>query len=170
MEQLLKSFGIEWKILIWQVINFAVLFLILSKFLYKPLKKIIAEREKKIAASLKDAEELKKKSKEIEGEFKKQMASQRLEIEEMNKKARQAQEKLRVELKEQAEKEAKRIIAEAKETALKEKEQIISGIETQVKQLAVALASKVLEKEIDEEKERRLLTETLEILKQKNLL
>lgn len=168
MEQLLKSFGIEWEILIWQVVNFGVLFWILSRFLYKPLKKVIHDREKKIAASLHEADQLKKKSKEMEGEFKRQMSDQRKEIEEMHEKARKANEQLRKELRAQAEGEAKRIIEEARAAADEDKKEIMASVEDEVKRLAVALAGKVLEKEIDETKEMELMTEAVDMLKSRD--
>lgn len=165
MDQLLKSFGIEWKILIWQVINFGVLFFILSRFLFKPLKKAIHDREKKISASLHEADQLKKKSKEMENEFNRQMRDQRKEIEEMHAKARAANEKLKVELRFQAEEESKRMIAEARASAEEEKKEIMTSLEDEVKGLAIALAGKVLEREIDEEKEKELMKKAVDILK-----
>ncbi len=165
MDQLLKSFGIEWKILIWQVINFVVVFFILSRFLYKPLKKAIHDREKKISASLHTADQLKKKSKEMEDEFNQKMADQRKEIEDMHGKARAANEKLKAELRSQAEEESKRMITEAKTRAEEEKREIMISLESEVKKLAIALAGKILEKEIDGEKEKELMKEAIEALK-----
>ncbi len=164
MEQFLKSFGIEWKMLIWQVINFGVLFLILSKLLYKPLQKSIHDRGKKISAGLREAEQLKKKSKEMEDEFKREMSLQRKDIDEMHEKAKAANEKLRAELRIQAEEESKRIVEEARQSAKEEKKEIMVELETEVKKMAIALAGKVLEKEIDEEKEKELMKEAVEAL------
>lgn len=165
MEQLLNSFGIKWEILIWQVINFGVLFFVLSRFLYKPIKRLMQERENKIAESLKKAEELDEKSKKFEEELRQKMSEQRKEIEEMHQKAMSQQEMLRKDLKAKAEEEVQKIISEAKDMAAAEKEQILSSLEAEVKQLAVSLASKVLEREIDEEKEKELLENALGVLK-----
>lgn len=165
MNEILKGFGIEWKILIWQIINFGLLFAALSYFFYKPVKKLMGEREGKIAESLKNAENLEKKSKELELEFKNKMAEQRLEIEEMHKKAKLAGDELRKELKTRAESESERVIEEARKTAAQEKAEILKSLEDEVKGLAVALASKVLERNIDEKTERKFMEEVLEELK-----
>ena len=161
MNEIFKSFGIEWKILIWQIINFGLLFAALSYFFYKPVKKLMKEREGKIAESLKNAENLEKKSKELEVEFKSKMTEQRLEIEEMHKKAKAAGDELRKELRVKAESEAERIIGEAKKTATQEKAEILKSLKDEVKGLAVALASKVLERNIDEKTERKFMEEAL---------
>ena len=47
---------INWFTVIAQVINFLILVWLLKRFLYKPVLNAIAEREKKIAAQLSDAE------------------------------------------------------------------------------------------------------------------
>ena len=44
MQQLFAAFGINWKLLLIQGINFSVLLAILSYFLYRPLMKVIDER------------------------------------------------------------------------------------------------------------------------------
>ena len=57
MNQLLAAFGIDWRLLIIQVVNFAVLFVALSYFLYKPIIKMIDDRRSKIAEGIRKAEE-----------------------------------------------------------------------------------------------------------------
>ena len=51
--ELFQSFGIEWKLIIAQIINFGVLVFILWKLVYRPLLKVLDERTKQA----KDAEE-----------------------------------------------------------------------------------------------------------------
>jgi tRNA A37 threonylcarbamoyladenosine synthetase subunit TsaC/SUA5/YrdC len=60
MEKLLESFGIDYKILIAQIINFSLIFFLLYKFLFNPLKKVIEERKKKIYEGLKKWQESEK--------------------------------------------------------------------------------------------------------------
>lgn len=57
MDQLISVFGIDWRLLIAQTINFVVLLGVLSYFLYTPVMKMLDERAKKIAQGLQDAEE-----------------------------------------------------------------------------------------------------------------
>ncbi len=165
MDQLLKSFGIEGKILLWQIINFGALFAILWFVLYKPIKKIMAERESKISESLKQADDLRKKSEELEKEFKSKMASERRELEEIHKRALVEQEKLKKEMKIQATAEAERIISEAKALADEEKQSIISSLEKDVRDMAVALASKIIAREIDEKSQKKFIDEAMETLR-----
>ena len=57
MEQLISAFGIDVKLITIQIINFVVLAGLLSYFLYKPVLKILDEREEKIKQGIADAEE-----------------------------------------------------------------------------------------------------------------
>jgi len=60
MEKLLEAFGIDYKILIAQIINFFLIFYVVYKFLLQPLNKIIQERQNKILEGLKLREESKR--------------------------------------------------------------------------------------------------------------
>lgn len=56
MEQLIESFGIDGKLIVAQIINFVILLALLSYFLYKPMLKLLAERQEKIESGIRDAE------------------------------------------------------------------------------------------------------------------
>ena len=57
MSELIKQFGVDWKLLIAQAINFFVLLAVLWKFAYKPILKVFRTRRASIAQGLQDAEE-----------------------------------------------------------------------------------------------------------------
>ena len=59
--EILNQFGVQPILLAAQVVNFIILLLILKKFMYKPLLKVLDERRQKIADSLKNAEQIEKK-------------------------------------------------------------------------------------------------------------
>ncbi len=56
MDELISTFGIDWKLIIAQAVNFGVLFVALWLLLYKPVMKTLDERAQKIAQGVKDAE------------------------------------------------------------------------------------------------------------------
>ncbi|HAZ16438.1 MAG: ATP synthase F0 subunit B [Candidatus Jacksonbacteria bacterium RIFCSPLOWO2_02_FULL_43_9] len=165
--ELLRSFGIEGKVLLWQIINFGLLFAVLWYFLYKPVKKIMAEREGKISESLNKAAELEKKSQALEKDVKARMAQQRKELEDMHAKSLEQQDKIRKELKARAEEEAHKIVEEARSIIAQEKQNMFVALESEVKQLAALLAEKILEKEVDEKVQKKLMEEALATLKKK---
>ena len=57
---ILTQFGVDWQHLLIQIINFAIILILLRVFLYKPVLKVLQERKDRIAKSLIDAEEIQK--------------------------------------------------------------------------------------------------------------
>ena len=66
MSELIKQFGIDWKLLIAQGANFFILLVVLTAFVYRPLIRLMKDRRKKIELGLKGAEEAEKRLGEIE--------------------------------------------------------------------------------------------------------
>ena len=70
MESIISTFHIDWKIIIAQMINFVIVFVVLYIFALKPLSKLMKERGEKIAKGIDDAKNnaviLEKTAKEYE--------------------------------------------------------------------------------------------------------
>ncbi len=62
MDSLVETFHLDVKLLIAQVINFAIVFLVLYYFALKPLLNVMNDRSAKIEKSLEDAKEIEKKT------------------------------------------------------------------------------------------------------------
>ncbi len=56
MEDIINAFGIDGRLIVIQIVNFAILMAALGYFLYNPLLNLLREREEKIVAGIKDAE------------------------------------------------------------------------------------------------------------------
>lgn len=67
MSDLFAAFGIDWKLLVINLINFGLLLGALWYFLYEPLTRMLEERRRKVAQGVEDAEEAKRQLSEIEG-------------------------------------------------------------------------------------------------------
>jgi len=67
MSQLVTVFGLDWRLLIIQAFNFAILLGVLWYFLYRPVLRIIDERRKKVAEGVRIAEAAEKKLEEAKG-------------------------------------------------------------------------------------------------------
>jgi F-type H+-transporting ATPase subunit b len=110
MEQLFETFGIDWKLLLAQIVNFGVLAAGLTYFLYRPVMKTLDDRRAKVAQGIEDAEE----------------ASEKL----ANADA------LAAEAVKGAETEAEGIVASAREFAGGEKERIVGEAQARAAQVA----------------------------------
>ena len=53
MNAFISQFGIDWKLFLSQLVNFALILIVLKFFVYNPVIKILKERNKKIKEGLK---------------------------------------------------------------------------------------------------------------------
>jgi len=67
MSALLSAFGIDWRLLIINMVNFGLLLLALWYFLYAPLMRMLDERRQKVAKGMHDAEESERILKDVAG-------------------------------------------------------------------------------------------------------
>ena len=144
MEQLIHAFGIDARLILLQVINFGLLMAVLSYLLYKPVLKVLAERQEKIAQGVKDAEEAAKAKADATEERKGIIAQANKEAEAMATRAKEHAVAKGDELVAQAQAKAEQIAKDAtlrseemKATALKESE-------AEIAKLAILAAEKVL--------------------------
>ena len=143
MEALL-AFGVNWKLLFIQGVNFGLLLLILSWFLYKPLFTLLNNRQRVIEQGLKDAEEAALEKEKVEKEKSTILA-----------KAREEGGKLMDGLRKEAIVQEKNIIreahgkstlllAEAEAKAKAEREHILREGEKDMARMAILAAEKIL--------------------------
>jgi len=159
--ELLTKLGIDWRLLIAQLVNFLILVLILYKFLYKPLLKMLEGRKEKIEKGLRDAEQLGvelEKTKELQvAEIQKAKQEARGIIEEAEKRAEAAGAETKAKTKAEVEK----LITVAKNQIVGEKEKMMVEIKNEAAALVLAVAEKVVGKMIDAKAQKSLIEETL---------
>ncbi len=165
--ELLEKLGIDWRLLIAQLINFLILVLILYKFLYKPLLKMLEGRKEKIEKGLRDAEQLGvelEKTKELQAaEIQKAKQEARVIIEEAEKRAEAAGAETKLKTKAEVEK----LISAAKNQIVSEKEKMMAEIKKEAIELVLATAEKVVGKTIDTKAQKNLIEESLRKKKKK---
>ncbi len=160
---------IHWYQILFQIINFGVLIFVLNKFLYRPIIKIIDQRNKKVQDGIKAAEENLKEKAKLE-EFKKKV---QLEAE---KEATAILNKAR----KQADKQSKQMIAETREEtqSLVEKEfdnlkERLKDEEAKMKNrvggLVVDMTAKVLEKTLTSADQHKIIDREMKLLKKTKL-
>ncbi len=159
--ELLDKLGIDWRLLIAQLVNFLILVLILYKFLYKPLLKMLEGRREKIEKGLRDAEQLGvelEKTKELQAaEIQKAKQEARVIVEEAEKRAEVAGAETKLKTKAEVEK----LISAAKNQIIGEKDKMLGEVRKEAAALVLAVAEKVVGKMIDAKAQKNLIEETL---------
>ena len=144
MNELLTVFGVNWKLLLAQGINFALLLAILSYFLYKPVLKMIDERREKIAEGVKTAEKAANSLAEAQTKGDGIVGDASREAETLVKTARARAEEKGAEIVKSAEARAQGVLADAATRAEEAKRQAIKESEKEITRAAMLAAEKIL--------------------------
>lgn len=144
MGDLFATFGLDWKLLLVQSVNFGLLLLLLWKFLYTPVLKIIDERRGKIAESVVKAEAADRRLADADTEGKGIVASAGKEAELLVAAGRSRAEEQAAEIAKQAQERADRVIADAAARAEETKRQALVAGEKEIARAAMLAAEKLL--------------------------
>ena len=161
MQELLSKLGIDWKLLIAQIVNFLVLLFILWKFAYGPVLAMLEKRQKKIEKGLADAEEAHKNLEKSEEKQKEILKHARTEAKDIVEKAREQAEKAKSEMALEAKAQAEKIVTVAKAEIEQEKQKTIAEIKSEIGSLIVAATEKIVGEKMDEEKDREIIEKAI---------
>jgi F-type H+-transporting ATPase subunit b len=162
MDALFEGLGITIPSLIAQLINFGILFVLLSVVAYKPLMKMFDERSRRIKESLEQAEQVKAQSAKAEEELKKQIEQGRKEGQEIVARAMRSGDELKQKARLDAQKEGEALIAAARGEIKRERDEAITEIRREFADLALTAAEKVIDRSLDKEAHRDIIDKVLE--------
>lgn len=157
MDSLISTFHVDIKLLVAQLVNFAIVFAVLYFFAFKPLVKVMAERTEKIDKSLKDADAIEKRLALTEKERDEIIVAAKkqanLIIEEADKRGEERKGELVVKAKE----EIGQIINAEKAKLVSEKAETLKEIKKEVADLVVMTVEKLLDEKMTGDKDKALI-------------
>jgi F-type H+-transporting ATPase subunit b len=157
MDSLISTFNIDIKLLLAQMINFAIVFAVLYFFALKPLLKVMTDRSSKIEKSLNEAKEIEEKLAKTEEDYGAELAKAKKEAAAIVEKAAvHAEEKRQVMLK-KAKEEIGVIINEEKAKMQTEKAQVLKEIRSEVAGLVASSLEKILGEKLDAKKDKEII-------------
>jgi F-type H+-transporting ATPase subunit b len=148
-------------LVVWTTVTFALLIVVLGKFAWGPILQMIETREKTISDALESA---KRERAEAEKAAKDMMASlekARAEAAELVRKNQQEVAVAKAELIAQARKESEDLLKQARATIQEERRAAVAELRSQVVDLAIEAAGRLLATQMDEKKQRQLVEEYL---------
>ena len=149
--QLAHQFGVEWKYLAAQIINFCIVAFLLYKFAFKPVLATIEERQEKIADGLQYAEEMKSKLAESKKKQIEVLKEAQQEAKKINQEARtNAKDHLEAQARETSDK-IETMMEKARKASDSEREKMLSEARSEIAKLVVQTSAKVLGKKLSEE-------------------
>lgn len=159
--ELLSKLGIDYRLIIAQLINFGVLLAVLYKFLYKPVLGLLHERTKTIEAGLKNADEVEKKLREAAALYERKTLEARSEAQKIMEMARKEAEAIKAELATSAHKDAEKIVEGGKARLAVEKERMMHEAEHELADLVAQATEHVLGQAMSPEMDKHLIDEAV---------
>lgn len=130
------------------LVNTVVLFLVLKKFLFKPVMQMITDRQKEIDDMYNAADSAKSEAQALEAEYKEKLSQAAITGERMVKEATERGQKREEEILRQANAEAEAIMAKASADIAREKKKALNDAKDEISVIAIAIAEKVVGREI----------------------
>jgi len=146
---------------IWTILTFLVLLGLLAKFAWKPLLTALESRQEAIKKSFEDADRAKQELARLQDESAAILKQARIEADSILAKTRSDAERFREELKAKAKEEADTMVRNAGQQIQLQTRQAVQQVRREVGDLAVIIASKLIERNLAKEDNDRLITETL---------
>ena len=159
MEKLLEEFSLG--LFFWQTLLFVGLLFLLKKYAWGPILSAVNEREEGIKSALSAAEKAKKEMENLQADNQKLLKEARAEREAMLKEARELKEKMIGDAKGEAKQEAAKLITMAQAAIETEKKAAISDLKSQVADLSISIAEKVLGEELSSNEKQEKLVESM---------
>ena len=159
--------SIDPAVLVLQIIGFAILYLVLRRYLFRPLLGVMKQREKEISEALDAGERARAELARIDEERRGILGQAREEGREQVRQLVQEGEGARERILREAREEAHGIRERARETVALEREEAIIELRRQVVDLALLAASRAVLARLDEEKHREVIDEFISGLERK---
>ena len=167
--ELIGNFGLDWKLLIGQIVNFLIIVVIFKKFLYAPIMKVLDEREEKIKKTIEDSKRTGELLENAGKQTADMMMTAKLEAQGIVDNAKKAAEEIKNEMITVSKSEAEKIVTRAKTQAELE----MQKMEKSMKELSLGLSQKihaaVVENVFSKEDKENFLKKSLEKIEKEDL-
>ncbi len=156
-----SPFEVNFGLFFWTWVVFILLFLVLRKFAWPPIVRATEERERKIARDLAEAEKLSAEAKQALEEHRKLLATAKEEAQALVGDAKTLAQQEREHLLSRAREEQEQMLDRARREIQSERERAVAQIRREAVELSLAAASKLIERRLDSEADRKIVEDYL---------
>lgn len=161
----LASLGINGTLFIFQLINFAIVALVLWYLILKPLTQKMSERQKLIDKSIDNAKKIETNLSASEKKYQERIDQAKVEANKLVDKTQREAILAGEGLKEKAKKEIETLVDQAKKNIKIEREEMMNEVKKEAANLVVAAIEKILPEKMDSAKDHKLVDEAIKDLK-----
>jgi F-type H+-transporting ATPase subunit b len=156
-----SALGVSVPLLLAQIVNFAVLLIILRFTLYKPVLRMLDDRKQRIAEGLNAAEIARREAASAQANIQAQLEAARKEGQEIVANAQAIANRIEAESREQAAREREAALEKARNEIQLERDRAIAELRREFAAITVAAAEKVINQSLDQQAHQRIIEETL---------
>jgi F-type H+-transporting ATPase subunit b len=165
VEEIAKTFGVDWAHLIAQIVSFSIVCAVLYRFAYKRVLRVLEERREQIAQGLANTEKIKVELAKTEAQRRELMLEASVQANKLIEEARAAAGRVQEQETQKAIAAAEQIIAKSREAAAQDYARMLAELKRDVGQLVVQTTAAVTGKILTPEDHRRLAEETAKQLR-----
>ena len=144
------------------ILNLFIQMFLMKKFLFKPIRRVLEERQKRADQNIRAAEQEKAEAEAVKAEYTKNMAQAREEAAGILERAKQDASQQADELLQSARSEAQALKAKAESDIRQEKKRALNEAKDEIGGLAMDIAGRVVEREIHKADHRALIDDFLQ--------
>lgn len=148
MEEIIKAFGIDARLIVIQIVNFTILMGILGYFLYTPILNLLREREEKIAKGIKDAEDAARAKADADVAKQAVLTAAHDEARDINTRAKVSADEKVSAMVNDAEEKANAIVKNAELRAAESADRITKEAEGEIAKTAILAVEKLLREKV----------------------
>lgn len=160
IEEIARTFGVDWSHLIAQIISFSIVCVLLQRFAYKPVLNMLKERRQLIAQSLADSEKIKADLAQAEVRHQEILTQANTQASKLIEEARSAAARVQQQETQKAITAAEEIVVKAKAAAAEEHAAMLANLKRELGRLVVEATATVTGKILTIDDQRRLAEET----------
>ena len=157
LEQFEDFVGVNLWTMLFAWLNLLILYLLLKKILFNPVKNMIDSRQSEIDAMYSDAEKSKADAEALKADYDEKMGHAKEESEEILKAAIRRAQLREEEILRDADKKAERVLVRAEEQAELEKKRMVNEVKDDVSKMAIDIAAAVIERDVSESEHKELI-------------
>ncbi len=157
----IAALGINGKIFLAQLVNFTIVLLVLWKWAYKPIIRLLEERQHKVEKSVKDAEEIEGRLKALAGEREDVLKTAKAEAQTVVDEAMAEADLRKTEMVEKTKREVERVIVQGKAQLVQEREAMVREARKDLVDVALAATKRIIGEEMNEKKATSLAEEVV---------
>jgi len=146
-------------LIIWTLVSFFILLVLLKKVAFPQILKAMKKREETIRQQLEETQKTKKEAEALLDEYKRQLAEARSEAQKIINDGKSLGENMRKEIVQKAQAESNQIVKRAQEEIELQKQKAILELQEKIADLSIMAATKIINKSLNTEDNRRLVEE-----------